>query len=223
MPFPKENLFSMKHAFVVLISLMAAFLFSCKRGGVTREQDFRNWFKSNEDTLFNFEKNRERTLDKLRTEMHKLNPSLTFEFGPIEDGRREFVISADGIKNAFPEVEALYAAAPSLPRWKFIKFRPRRKPMDVNYGGVSVPAASVKVQLSRNGQLADLTVFIPTYSESKREAYTGIAFLLLDGTLGEYDVETRVGQIQVEAAPRSTIQTFSLETLPNAFDTLFGN
>jgi hypothetical protein len=213
----------MKHSLVLLLSLIAASLFSCKRARATPEEDFWNWFKSNEDTLFNFEKNRERTFDKLGTEMHKLNPSLTFEFGPIEDGKREFVISADGIKDAFPEVEALYAAAPSLPRWKFIKFRPRRKPMDVNYGGVSVPAASVKVQLSRNGQLADLTVFIPTYSESKREAYTAIAFLLLDGTLGEYDVETRVGQIQVGAAPKSTVRTFSLETLPNAFDALFVN
>jgi len=65
--------------------------------------------------------------------------------------------------------------------------------------------------------------FIPTYSESKREAYTCVAFLLLDGALGEYNVEKRVGQIQVEAAPKSTVQTFSLETLPNAFDTLLGN
>ena len=213
----------MKYSLVLLVGLIAAFLFSCKRTRVTPEEDFWNWFKGNEDMLFNFENDRERTFEKLGAEMHKLNPSLTFELGPVENGRREFVISADGIKDAFPEVEALYGAAPSLPRWKFTKFRPRRKPMDVNYGGVSVHAASVTVQLSRNGQLADLTVFIPGYSEPKREAFTAIAFLLLDGALGEYDVETRVGQIRVEAAPKSTVQTHSLETLPNALDALFLN
>lgn len=202
------------------LGVVAAFMFSCK-GAATPEEDFWKWFRSNEDTLFNFEKNRERTFDKLAAQMHKLNPSLTFEFGPIEDGKREFVISADGIKEAFPEVEAVYGSAPSLPRWKFTKFRPRRKPMDVNYGGVSVPA--VTTQLSRNGQLVDVTVFIATYSESKRKEYTAIAFLLLDGALGEYDVEMRVGQIQIEAAPKPTARTCSLETLAKSFDALFLN
>jgi hypothetical protein len=212
----------MKHSFVLLLSLIAGFALSCKRAQATPE-DFWKWFQSNEDTLFNFEKNREQTFDKLGAEMHKLNPSLTFEFGPIEDGKREFVISADGIKEAFPQVEALYAAAPSLPRWKFLKFRPRRKPVDVNYEGISVRATSVTVQLVRNGQLADLTVFIPNYSEADRKAYMTIAFLLLDGALGEHDVETRVGQIKVEAAPKAQAQTFSLQDSSKAFDALFVN
>ena len=212
----------MKHPFVLVLGLIAGTALSCKRAQATPE-DFWKWFQSNEDTLFNVEKNREQTFDKLGAEMHKLNPSLTFEFGPIEDGKREFVISADGIKEAFPQVEALYAAAPSLPRWKFVKFRPRRKPMDVNYEGVSVRATSVTVQLVRNGQLADLTVFIPNYSEADRKPYMAIAFLLLDDALGEYDVETRVGQIKVEAAPKAQAQTFSLQDSPKAFDALFVN
>jgi hypothetical protein len=212
----------MKHPFVLVLGLIAGTALSCKRAQATPE-DFWKWFQSNEDTLFNVEKNREQTFDKLGAEMHKLNPSLTFEFGPIEDGKREFVISADGIKEAFPQVEALYAAAPSLPRWKFVKLRPRRKPMDVNYEGISVRAASVTVQLVRNGQLADLIVFIPNYSEKNRKAYMAIAFLLLDGALGEHDVETRVGQIKVEAAPEAQAQTSSLQDLPKAFDALFVN
>jgi hypothetical protein len=212
----------MKRPFVVVLSLIAGFALSCKRAQATPE-DFWKWFQSNEDALFNFEKNREQTFDKLGAEMHKLNPSLTFEFGPIEDGKREFVISADGIKEAFPQVEALYAAAPSLSRWKFVKFRPRRKPMDVDYEGISVRATSVTVQLIRNGQFADLTVFIPNCSEADRKAYMAIAFLLLDGALGEHDVETRVGQIKVEAAPKAQAQTSSLQDLPKAFDALFVN
>ena len=198
----------MKHAFVLLLSLIGGFALSCKRAQATPE-DFWKWFQGNEDMLFNFEKNREQAFDKLGAEMHKLNPSLTFEFGPIEDGKREFVISADGIKEAFPQVEALYAAAPSLPRWKFVRFRPRRKPMDVDYGGVSVRAASVAVQLARNGQVADVTVFIPNYSEADSKTFMAIAFLLLDGALGEYDVEMRVGQIKVESTPKAQADIFT--------------
>lgn len=212
----------MKRLFVLLLSLIAGIALSCKRAQATPE-DFWKWFQSNEDMLFNVERNREQTFDKLGAEMHKINPSLTFEFGPIEDGKRELVISADGIKEAFPQVEALYAAAPSLPRWKFVKFRPRRMPMDVNYEGISVQAKLVRVQLVRDGQLADLTVFIPNYSEADHKAYSAIAFLLLDGALGEHDVETRVGQIKVEAAPEAQTQTSSLHDLPKAFDALFVN
>jgi hypothetical protein len=213
----------MKRSFLLFLSLLPILAVSCKRAQATPQEDFWKWFRSNEDTLFNFEKNEEQTFDRLGAEMHKLNPSLTFEFGPVEDGKRVFVISADGIKDAFPAVEALYAAAPSLPRWKFVKFRPRRAPMDVNYGGVSVRAASVRVQIVRSGPLADLTLFIPNYSETDRNAYMAIAFLLLDGALGEYDVETRVGQINVEAPPKGRAKTFSLEDLPKTFDAGFIN
>src|ERR1700722_18171438 len=97
MLFRGPQTYPMKHSFMLLLSLLVGIALSCKRAQATPE-DFWKWFQSNEDTLFNFEKNREQTFDKLGAEMHKLNPSLTFEFGPIEDGKREFVISADGIK-----------------------------------------------------------------------------------------------------------------------------
>lgn len=190
----------------------------CSRAKTTPEQQFWNWFKDHEDLLFNFEKDRERIFDQLGSEMHKVNPSLTFEFGPKEDGRREFVISADGIKDAFPEVEALYAAAPSLPHWRFIKFRPRRKPLDVSYEGVSVKADSVRVRIDPAGQIANLTVSIPGYTEVSGNAYRAVAFLFLDGALGEYDVETRVDQIGVDGKPKESSRTYSLEELPAAFD-----
>lgn len=199
------------------LCIASGFCSGCSRAQDTPKQEFWNWFKAHEDMLFHFEKNQEHVFDQLGYQMHKINPNLTFEFGPKENGRREFVISADGIRDAFPEVEALYASAPALPRWKFIKFRPRRKPLDVSYGGVSVKAASVRVSIVSTGQTEDLTVFIPG-SENGNKAYTAAAFLLLDGALGEYDVETRVGQINVASAPQDKAKTYSLEDLPAAFD-----
>jgi len=57
---------------------------------------FLEWFKTNEANLFSIDKDRERTFARVGTEMHKLSRSLTLEFGPVEEGKREFVISADG-------------------------------------------------------------------------------------------------------------------------------
>ena len=210
----------MKFNLLLFLGVAIAFALSRGRDEATPEKAFWKWFQNNENSLFDFEKDQERTFDQLGTEMHKLNPNLTFEFGPKEDGRREFVISADGIRGAFHEVEALYAAAPSLPRWKFIKFRPRRKPNDILYGGVSVKASSVSVMVKPNGEMVDITVFIPGYTQAAHKTYAAIAFLFLDEALGEYDVETRVGQVNIDSASKAPAQSYSLEALPKAVDAL---
>ncbi len=118
-------------AFVV--TLMSILGFPGGRAHASAEADFWKWFQTNEAMLFDFDRDQEAVFDRLAGEMHKVHQSLTFEFGPKENGRREFVISVDGIKDAFPSVEALYAAAPTLERWQFIKFRPRREPFDIEY------------------------------------------------------------------------------------------
>jgi hypothetical protein len=205
---------------MVLLSLgiLASSILCTGQSTLTPEETFWKWFQSNENSLFDFEKDQERVFDRLGGEMRKINPNLTFEFGPKENGIQEFIISADGIKEAFPEVERLYAAAPSLPRWKFAKFRPRRTPLDITYQGVTVRAASVVVEVKAAGQMADLTVFIPGYTQSAHQTYVAITFLLLDEALGEYDVETRIGRVNVESAPESETQTCSLEDLPRTVD-----
>src|SRR4030042_1535591 len=104
----------------------------------TSEEDFWKWFKENEDILFNFERDQDRTFSKLRAAMSKVHPELTFEFGPDENGTREFIISGGGIKDAIVSVESLYATAPKLARWKFIKFRPRREEMTIKINNLKL-------------------------------------------------------------------------------------
>jgi hypothetical protein len=208
---------------LALLFLACLALTACQpqHAETTPEHKFWRWFQSNESRLFDFEDEREKIFDQVGAELHKIDPALTFEFGPKKNGRREFVISADGIRSAFPKVEALYAAAPSLPRWKFIKFRPRRTPMDVNYGGVTVKARLVVVALEPAGPKANLTIFIPGYSQASHQTYMAIAFLLLDQALGEYDVETRIGNIDVKPAAEAPEKAYLLEALPKAFDSAF--
>ena len=90
---------------------------------------FWKWFVRNEAMLFDFEKDQEKTFHLLATELQKIHSSLTFEFGPKINSIRDFVISADGIRAAFPAVIELAGAAPTLERWRVIAFRPRRTPI----------------------------------------------------------------------------------------------
>ena len=185
------------------------------------ESGFWKWFQRNETMLFDFEKNQEVVFNQLEAEMHKVNSTLTFEFGPKQDGQREFVISADGIRDSFPSVEKLYAAAPPLRNWKLIKFRPRREPFDINFQGLSIKATSVTVLIERDGPKAALTVLIPGYTKAKHDSFASIAFLFLDQALGEFDVATRVGFIEVAAPSERYAQAKPLKNLPETFLTHF--
>lgn len=206
--------------FILRITLTAMiFSLFTSKSKATPEEDFWGWFSKNDGMLFSFEKDQEKIFDRLAAEMKKVNSSLTFEFGPIKDGKREFVISADGIKDAFPAVEQLYAAAPKLDRWIWIKFRPRRSPMDIEYGEVKVKADDVFCTVEPDGIKAGITLFIRGYQPEREKAYRGIAFLMLDQALGEYDVETKVGFIQTkDFSEKSELEKKPLKEVTKIFD-----
>ena len=63
-------------------------------------------------------------------------------------------------------------------------------------------------------------MYLPGYSEHTLDKYKGIAFLYLDQALGEYDVETRVGHIELKARDEAPPRALSLAELPMAFDKL---
>lgn len=200
------------------VGILALFFGSFRAKAETPEQQFWKWFQDNDSALFDFERDQERVFDRLAKELHKVNPDLVFEFGPKKDGRRDFVISADGIRQAFPAVESLFAAAPPLPRWRIIEFRPRRTPHDISIGGLTVKASSVRVHMVQRSGKVDLVLFIPEYSADARDSFLQIVYLLLDEALGEYDVETYVGFIDVQPVAEALQDTYSLEGLPSAFD-----
>src|ERR1035438_3243916 len=194
-------------------------MFGLFKTEATPEQEFWKWFQKNEASLFTFETNQEAVFDRLGTQMKKVQDSLTFEFGPVENGKREFVISADGIKAAFPAVERLYASAPKLDRWIFIKFRPRRTPMDIEYSGVKAKADDVYCTVEPDRGKAGITVFFRGYEAEKDKTYKGIAFLMLDQALGEYDVETKVGFIEVKPfSAESTLEKKPIKEVTKVFD-----
>ena len=75
--------------------------FGTKKG--TPQDEFWKWFAKHEAELYDFEVDRKKVFDQLAVELSKINSDLTFEFGP-KNPKRDFVISAGGIKSAFPAV-----------------------------------------------------------------------------------------------------------------------
>ncbi len=190
---------------------------------MTAQGEFWNWFTQHERELFDFdprrEAQRERIFDELASELQKVDPELTFEFGPNAP-KREFVISAGGIKRAFPAVVSLAKAAPTLDRWKVTAFRPRRSPNIVEFRGKRVEPKDVQFSLLDNGKTAGIHLFIPGFQENDSDLKQ-IGYLLLDETLGEYDVESRLGLIKMlSPETRTDGVRYPLAELAARFDEL---
>jgi hypothetical protein len=186
---------------------------------------FWNWFIHREPELFDFDATRkaerEAIFREIASQLHKVDPDLTFEIGPNGAPKREFIISAGGIKRAFPAVVSLAGAAPPLERWQVTAFRPRRSPTSaIEIGGKRVDPRDVQFSLLDNGKMAGLYMFIPGFREDDIDLKQ-IGYLLLDEALGEYDVETRLGLIKM-LSPQMPMdgERHPLADLPALFDRL---
>jgi hypothetical protein len=192
---------------------------------MTPQMQFWNWFIDHESELFNFdpeqEVEREKLFDEIASELGKIDPDLSFEFGPNGTPKRDFVISASGIRRAFHAVMSLADAAPPLARWQVIAFRPRRSPINiVEIQGKRVDPKDVQFSLRDNGKMAGVYLFIPDFQENDVD-FKQIGYLLLDEALGEYDVESRLDLIKM-FSPQTTTDgdRYPLADLPTLFDLL---
>jgi|SRR5882672_7106219 len=191
---------------------------------MTAQEEFWKWFIQHEAELFALdpdrEAERERVFDQLAGELQKVDPDLTFEFGPNEP-RREFIVSAGGVKRAFPAVASLVDAAPPLDRWQVTAFRPRRTVSNVvQFREKRVDPRDVQFSLLDNGKMAGIHLFIPGFREDDADLKQ-IGYLLLDETLGEYDVESRLGLIKMLPPDvRTNGERYRLAELPALFDQL---
>ena len=186
------------------------------------EEKFWEWFTKNEQYLYNFQQDQERVFKDLSEELSKIHPDLVFEFGPVENEARIFILSADGLKEAFPFVEKLYACAPNNPKWKIIKFRPRSEPCDLIIHNITLHPSDISVTLEQDGQKVGLSVFVKGLADRNDQAYTHGVYIMLDFVLGEYDMETKVGFIEIYPNEKiTTVPKIELGEFARAFDDFY--
>jgi hypothetical protein len=214
----------MKQAFLILLALLTT---QCQ-ATIGSEDAFWTWFQQHEAAYYALDPTnvpqREALFDALSIELTRVNPELSFEFGPVIDGRRDFVVSAGGAQEAFPAVRGLVSHAPTLSRWRVVAFRPRRYPVStIQFQDVSLDPKDVLVQLSRDGDKVGLTVFMDGYTKQRNTEFGQAAFLLLDEALGEFDVETKVGFIEFMSLPQTIPSgAVPMSDLASTFDKLYG-
>jgi hypothetical protein len=184
------------------------------------QEDFWKWFEQHQEEFLDFEEDRETLFQLLADALQRVDSRLTFEFGPPAT-KREFVISAGGIKAAFPAVVSLVNAAPSFANWRVTAFLPRRAPLNtIGYRDKAADPEQVQFSLLDNGQTAGVRLFVPGFQEEDTD-WKQVGYLLLDDALGEYDVETRLGLIKMYSPEVSTAEKrYPFHDLPQFFDRL---
>lgn len=157
---------------------------------------------------------------ELRELIGRVHPDLEFDIGPLEAGRREIVISAGGIRDAFPAVEALARGAPPLTRWDVVTYRKRRAVNgNVTFQGLALSPENVRFEFSPGGPGEGIVLFMPAYTRQEHSRYLALALLMLDALLGEYDVELKLGSILIEnLGPGRGARAMTLDHLPRVFD-----
>lgn len=186
----------MKQGFIPLI--VGLLLLLTLEVNASVNENFWKWFQKNSEVIFYFEKNQEKVFDNLSTALSKVDPELTFEFSSLQkNGKREFIISANGMKSSFSSVESLFDTAPILKKWKIIKFKQRHpKSTYLSYEGTSMNHTDVFYNLYNDEGKLGIILFFDNYNQAEYEKYVSIGFLLLDQILGEYDVATKLGFIE---------------------------
>lgn len=180
---------------------------------------FWDWFKNNSDAYFNLEQNQESLFKELQDALNKVNPGLVFEFSPVlEDGKREFVISADGNRIIFPVVTTLVSNAPPLDKWHIIAFRqPQEGYTQISYGTLTLDYEDVYFVYAKDAGKVAVKLSISGYEET--EEWDAAVFILLDNLLGEYHTEMSLSYVEMEPLNESDIDKLSpITDLPKAIE-----
>ncbi|MHB8962815.1 MAG: hypothetical protein ACYC5K_06640 [Saccharofermentanales bacterium] len=190
----------------------------------TKEEKFWEWFSQNELALFKAKGIDDVRVQELLKRIKKIHPDLTVEFSAEIDGKKMMAISADGISECFPYVIKLTNEPKLLSKWIVVPFRQRLKSVDgleILINKVVIGENDVLFVSEQTGGRLDLDIYFEGV-ENIDNATINAIFLLLDSTIGEYDVVAKVGKVEVNPFSRlSQIDKAKrLSNLPEVVDGL---
>lgn len=181
---------------------------------------FWDWFIHVSDDFFDLnEENYELLFKRLNKQLSRVNKDLTYEFSAeLVDGKREFIISADGIYSAFSDVIKLVEAAPNIENFKIIAFRQRGEDFKIQFNDIELDPLNVSFSYEIQDNLINLVLYIKDY-DPNNDDWEGAAFILLDTIIGEYDTVTKIGEIEFSTFQESTLSR-PIKELPDLVDSI---
>ena len=187
---------------------------------------FWQWLQENETEIFDLlGEDPEQAVQRIAKPFLQDYKNVFFELSPVmENGKIQFMVSADGDKRRFNLVQKIADTAPPFEKFDVVPFK-QRKPvefmmeMELRLGDIAIKADNVYFFSELEEQKLDLLLCIEGYDGS--DPYKIGGFILLDGFLGEFDVEEYIGGVDFQALEKNML--FNLEPiwkLPQQVDAL---
>lgn len=180
---------------------------------------FWTWFQSQEQYIFDeLEEHPDEIAEQIAVNLERIDSDLVFDIPfDIIDGKREFIVSADGDKNLFPIVQEFVKNAPYFERWKIVGLRPRTNQLDqaIDIDGLYLEYEDIFFVLKNQLFPLDVDVYIKGYNVEDNRYVHGY-FLLLDTLVGEYNAVTCFGNTMIhsyEDAPQECKKFIELRTV----------
>lgn len=108
----------------------------------------------------------------------------------------ELAISGEGIPAFIPIVRQIVEAAPDIPNWTVLAFRPRCGSVEsVLHDGKRFSAKDIDFYGEIEDEKVNVAFYIRGLTKRTREQHIGAIFLLLDALIGEYETMTKLGAI----------------------------
>ncbi len=177
-----------------------------KEKEVKTNEDFWNWFLDHEKAFFNCIQSRNNIepdfLDKIMPKLQGLNTQFYCLAGMYNDTTAELIVTAEGNLKSFVFVEALIAAAPALPNWKFTALKPAVDSfdMEIKMGNFIFNKEKIKFYATEYDEYPDeidITLVHDDYSEVNKNEITNGSYIFLDNTLGEMNFATLIDHFKV--------------------------
>jgi hypothetical protein len=173
---------------------------------ITPEAKFWNWFSKNSKKLRQLEGME--ILDAVSTELYKYDESLCALIGYGEREIFELIISANGRASSVDSVERLCDSAPEIPGWKIIRFRPRFESGShgIESEGVKIDTDGIQFVAYHDETKIGVEIYAHWRKPEDGDRTDALTFLMLDHTIGEYEVMCGIGFIEVhplENAPEN--------------------
>ena len=159
--------------------------------------------------------------DEVRKQCNKLLPTMSWVFGPGEDGGHSFTVSGEGQVAKQLLAEYWHSRAPQVKGWTFYASRqpaPEESLADIaiavaDQESVDTSGFLIKTRVDAEEERVDIVAWHPSLSIVPDEHHMQILFLLLDEAMGEFGTQTWIGKIAVEPIEAGNEST-TLDKLP---------
>ncbi len=185
---------------------------------------FWKWFLEHEDKFFNYEQYHTDLLEETLEKLKDIQENLVFEIGPEIDGKRELILSANGLKEGFASVIELVKSAPELDRWIVVPFRQKKQNLDIQIQieDITLSPEDIFFTYNNSAKKLDIDLYIAGIDEEDERIFH-VVLILLDSVIGEYDVEMKIEKIDIHPLTEveDATKLFALKELPGVIDEHF--